>query len=171
MDCPVYPIFQTPILPHDAYTQDSDFIGLFGLDDTLGTISLDPWYQHCASLSDDAACTGPSHHHHDPEPQHRPSLSPSRQSPTTKSSSSANNKAAKARPRCFEHGCNGRTFSCRENYRRHLREKNRAGSVVCDMCGTPFSRKSNRDKHILEGKCKSLAEASVDRVETADTKR
>jgi hypothetical protein len=65
---------------------------------------------------------------------------------------------SKIRPRCFEHGCEGRTFSCRENYRRHLREKNGSSLVVCTICGLFFSRKSNRDKHVLDGKCKILIE-------------
>ena len=58
------------------------------------------------------------------------------------------------RLRCFEHGCDGRTFSCKDNYRRHLREKNGAGTVICEFCLACFSRKSNRDKHLSEGKCK-----------------
>lgn len=58
------------------------------------------------------------------------------------------------RPRCFEHGCGGRTFSCQENYKRHLRERNRLGSVICPICGIPFSRRSNQEKHIVGGKCK-----------------
>jgi hypothetical protein len=69
---------------------------------------------------------------------------------------------SKERPRCYEHGCDGRTFSCWENYRRHIREKTRSSAVMCTICGLSFSRKSNRDKHILDGRCKVLAEALTD---------
>ena len=57
------------------------------------------------------------------------------------------------RPRCFDHGCEGRTFSSMENFRRHIRERDHDTRVVCDLCGVSFSRKSNRDKHVLSGKC------------------
>ena len=80
-----------------------------------------------------------------------------------------NQSRSKDRPRCFEHGCEGRAFSCRENYRRHLREKNGSSSVVCTICGLSFSRKSNRDKHILDGKCKIVIEAFVNAAEETAT--
>ena len=62
------------------------------------------------------------------------------------------------RPRCFEHGCEGRTFSCAENLRRHLREKSATKSVSCPFCSTNFTRRSNRDKHVARGACKILRE-------------
>ena len=58
-------------------------------------------------------------------------------------------------PQCFDHGCNGRTFSCLENYKRHLRERERRTHVICGFCHTSFSRKSNRDQHIVMGRCKA----------------
>ena len=61
-----------------------------------------------------------------------------------------------ARPRCFEHGCGGRHFSCTENFNRHMREKNGLSVVVCDFCLITFSRESNRDHHIRERRCKIL---------------
>lgn len=61
------------------------------------------------------------------------------------------------RPRCFDHGCDGRTFSCAENYRRHIREQSRSSRVSCPYCSLPFSRKSNRDTHVSNGRCKALA--------------
>jgi hypothetical protein len=59
-------------------------------------------------------------------------------------------------PRCFEHGCAGRTFSCMENYQRHLRERRGGGKTQCPICNREFSRKSNMTAHIRSGKCKPL---------------
>ena len=59
-------------------------------------------------------------------------------------------------PRCFDHGCDGRTFSCPENYRRHVREQSQSSRVSCPYCSLSFSRKSNRDTHISNGRCKAL---------------
>jgi hypothetical protein len=56
-------------------------------------------------------------------------------------------------PRCYDHGCNGRVFSCHENYLRHLREKKGKYSVKCLYCGCSFTRRSNRDKHLSQRKC------------------
>ncbi|KAH8696352.1 hypothetical protein BGW36DRAFT_428365 [Talaromyces proteolyticus] len=56
------------------------------------------------------------------------------------------------KPRCFEHGCGGRTFSSPENYRCHTREKTGLPEVICMFCLTPFIPKSNRDNHILTGR-------------------
>jgi hypothetical protein len=68
-------------------------------------------------------------------------------------------------PRCWEHGCNGRTFSCAENYRRHIRERSGGSRATCPGCHHQFSRKSNLDAHIASGKCKAmqawLAEAAA----------
>lgn len=58
-----------------------------------------------------------------------------------------------SRPRCYEHGCNGRAFSSIENYRRHIREQLGLNSARCEICGALFSRKSNRDKHSAKGVC------------------
>lgn len=54
---------------------------------------------------------------------------------------------------CFDHGCHGRVFSCRKNYLRHLREKEGKHPVECIYCGLTFTRRSNRDKHLSQGKC------------------
>jgi hypothetical protein len=53
--------------------------------------------------------------------------------------------------RCFDHGCDGRAFSCRENYLRHLRE--RRLRIHCDSCNTSFTRKSNLVAH-QKSRCK-----------------
>jgi hypothetical protein len=57
-------------------------------------------------------------------------------------------------PQCFEHGCDGRTFSCPENYRRHIRERERFPDALCAYCLKSFTRKSNRDSHLSKGRCK-----------------
>lgn len=59
-----------------------------------------------------------------------------------------------SRPRCFEHGCNGRTFSNMDNYKRHLREQRSQTSIQCPFCGKEFSRKSNMDTHVAKKRCK-----------------
>lgn len=63
--------------------------------------------------------------------------------------------------RCYEHGCDGRTFSRIENYKRHLREMNGIGTVFCRFCYKSFTRKSNMDKHVLEGKCGVIKAALI----------
>jgi hypothetical protein len=63
--------------------------------------------------------------------------------------------------RCYEHGCEGRTFTRIENYKRHLREMNGIGTVSCPFCYKSFTRKSNMDKHILEGKCGVIKAALI----------
>jgi len=65
--------------------------------------------------------------------------------------------------RCFEHDCQGRTFSCAENYRRHIREKEKSAKVYCTLCRMSFTRKSNLRKHVSERRCltfKALPKAS-----------
>lgn len=62
---------------------------------------------------------------------------------------------------CYEHGCNGRAFSCLENFRRHIREQSGNGRVACAFCLRLFTRKSNWAKHIREGKCKALRESEA----------
>ena len=57
------------------------------------------------------------------------------------------------RLRCFDHDCGGRTFSCAENYRRHVREKEGAAKVYCSLCRMSFTRKSNLRKHVSERRC------------------
>ncbi|WPH04377.1 Hypothetical protein R9X50_00726800 [Acrodontium crateriforme] len=56
--------------------------------------------------------------------------------------------------RCYDHECNGKIFSCRENLRRHMREKSKSEYAICKNCLAPFTRKSNRDKHMRDQKCK-----------------
>ena len=63
--------------------------------------------------------------------------------------------AARPKPQCFEHGCNGREFSTFSNLLRHQRE--RSGSAtksVCPHCGTEFTRTTARNGHLTSGKCK-----------------
>jgi hypothetical protein len=58
--------------------------------------------------------------------------------------------------RCFEHDCQGRTFSCAENYRRHIREKEKSAKVYCTLCRMSFTRRSNLRKHVSERRCVSF---------------
>lgn len=76
--------------------------------------------------------------------------------PQTECIQEINVQQENSRHRCFLHGCDGRAFANSENYRRHIRERTRSGQATCDYCFLPFTRKSNRDKHIVEGKCKAL---------------
>lgn len=58
--------------------------------------------------------------------------------------------------RCFEHGCNGRTFSNKDNYKRHIREQQNLTKVQCPFCNRDFSRKNNLDSHLKKGRCKIM---------------
>ncbi|KAL9104254.1 MAG: hypothetical protein Q9163_000802, partial [Psora crenata] len=56
---------------------------------------------------------------------------------------------------CWDHGCNGRTFSTFSNLLRHQREKSGTSSkAVCERCGAAFTRKTARDGHFFNDKCK-----------------
>jgi hypothetical protein len=58
------------------------------------------------------------------------------------------------KPRCWDHGCGGRTFSSIGNYRRHLREQNRlAPAFACPICGKLFTRSTARKLHQEMDKC------------------
>ena len=63
--------------------------------------------------------------------------------------------AARPKPQCFEHGCNGREFSTFSNLLRHQRERSgNATKSVCPHCGTEFTRTTARNGHLTSGKCK-----------------
>jgi hypothetical protein len=56
--------------------------------------------------------------------------------------------------RCYEHGCDGRTFSSISNYRRHQRERAGQSAVCfCPRCGAAFYRRWTRDHHVERGSC------------------
>ncbi|TLD03389.1 uncharacterized protein PgNI_12344 [Pyricularia grisea] len=56
---------------------------------------------------------------------------------------------------CWEHGCNGRSFSSFSNLLRHQRKKSgQATKVTCPNCGTEFTRAAARNLHQENGKCK-----------------
>ena len=70
---------------------------------------------------------------------------------------------SRPKPRCWDHGCNGRQFSTFSNLLRHQREK--SGSAVkttCPHCGTEFTRTTARNGHMSGGKCKGRPEAEGD---------
>lgn len=54
--------------------------------------------------------------------------------------------------RCWQHGCDGRSFSSLSNYRRHLRER-LGPRARCPRCGQTFVRAAARDEHHRERKC------------------
>jgi hypothetical protein len=66
--------------------------------------------------------------------------------------------------RCYQHGCEGRQFSSAENYRRHIRERNQSNRTTCPFCAAVFTRKSNRDTHVREGRCKAFNRWSSEQI-------
>jgi hypothetical protein len=63
---------------------------------------------------------------------------------------------SRPKPRCWEHGCNGRQFSTFSNLLRHQREKSgQAAKSTCPNCGAEFTRTTARNGHLLHDKCKS----------------
>ncbi|KAF4581141.1 transcription factor Zn, C2H2 [Ophiocordyceps camponoti-floridani] len=62
---------------------------------------------------------------------------------------------SRPKPRCWEHGCNGRQFSTFSNLLRHQREKSgQAAKATCPNCGAEFTRTTARNGHLLHEKCK-----------------
>lgn len=62
---------------------------------------------------------------------------------------------SRPKPRCWEHGCNGRQFSTFSNLLRHQREKSgQASKASCPNCGAEFTRTTARNGHLLHDKCK-----------------
>ncbi|KAI0478153.1 hypothetical protein F4859DRAFT_478746 [Xylaria cf. heliscus] len=61
------------------------------------------------------------------------------------------------KPRCWEHGCNGREFSSRSNLIRHMKEKSGASNkCTCPLCGAIFTRSSARDTHLAKQSCNKI---------------
>lgn len=61
----------------------------------------------------------------------------------------------RSKPRCWEHGCNGRAFSTFSNLLRHQREKSgQASKATCPNCGAVFTRTTARNGHLQFDKCK-----------------
>ncbi|KAI1172081.1 hypothetical protein F4777DRAFT_593140 [Nemania sp. FL0916] len=52
------------------------------------------------------------------------------------------------KPRCWEHGCNGREFSSRSNYLRHMRE--RSGNIVKSAIASDATRMDDRGPASLQ---------------------
>lgn len=62
---------------------------------------------------------------------------------------------SRPKPRCWEHGCNGRQFSTFSNLLRHQREKSgQANKASCPNCGAEFTRTTARNGHLMHDKCK-----------------
>jgi hypothetical protein len=67
--------------------------------------------------------------------------------------------AARPKPQCFEHACNGREFSTFSNLLRHQRERSgNASKSVCPHCGTEFTRTTARNGHLTSGKCRGKSD-------------
>ncbi|KAI0099727.1 hypothetical protein GGR51DRAFT_389663 [Nemania sp. FL0031] len=61
------------------------------------------------------------------------------------------------KPRCWEHGCNGREFSSKSNLIRHMKEKSGASNkCTCPLCGAIFTRSSARDTHLAKQSCNKI---------------
>jgi hypothetical protein len=61
---------------------------------------------------------------------------------------------ANVKPRCWDHGCEGREFSSKSNFIRHKKEKDgEAAKVTCPLCGGIFTRTSARDTHLAKQSC------------------
>ncbi|KAI1137230.1 hypothetical protein F5Y05DRAFT_414390 [Hypoxylon sp. FL0543] len=59
--------------------------------------------------------------------------------------------------RCWEHGCNGREFSSKSNFVRHVKERSGASTKgVCPLCGAIFTRNSARDTHLAKQSCNRI---------------
>lgn len=71
------------------------------------------------------------------------------------SSTSVRVVQSRPKPRCWEHGCNGRQFSTFSNLLRHQREKSgQSAKATCPNCGAEFTRTTARNGHLLHEKCK-----------------
>ena len=60
--------------------------------------------------------------------------------------------------RCWDHGCNGRTFSHKGNYTRHLMEHAGSSRVLCPECGRTFTREANCRQHLAKQTCRGARE-------------
>jgi hypothetical protein len=61
------------------------------------------------------------------------------------------------KPRCWDHGCNGREFSSKSNLMRHVKEKSGASNkCCCPLCGAIFTRSSARDTHLAKMSCNKI---------------
>jgi hypothetical protein len=70
---------------------------------------------------------------------------------------------SRPKPRCWEHGCNGRQFSTFSNLLRHQREKSgQSSKASCPNCGAEFTRTTARNGHLLHDKCKQRRSNSAD---------
>lgn len=59
--------------------------------------------------------------------------------------------------RCWDHGCNGREFSSKSNFVRHVKERSGVSTKgVCPLCGAIFTRNSARDTHLAKQSCNRI---------------
>lgn len=63
--------------------------------------------------------------------------------------------------RCFDHGCNGRSFSCQANLLRHRKEQSaEAKTFHCRRCSRPFTRATARNLHEKRRTCDKMSVGS-----------
>ncbi|CAJ2505195.1 Uu.00g125890.m01.CDS01 [Anthostomella pinea] len=61
------------------------------------------------------------------------------------------------KPRCWDHGCNGKEFSSKSNFMRHVKERSGASTkCTCPLCGAIFTRNSARDTHLAKQSCNRI---------------
>ncbi|KAH9885880.1 hypothetical protein F4778DRAFT_488313 [Xylariomycetidae sp. FL2044] len=61
------------------------------------------------------------------------------------------------KPRCWDHGCNGKQFSSRSNLMRHIKERNGSQErSTCPLCKAFFTRNSARDTHLANQSCNRI---------------
>lgn len=90
-------------------------------------------------------------------PSHTTDSSTSAELPCSASTSPVDEHADRPAIRCYDHGCDGRTFSSISNFRRHQRERAGQGPVCfCPRCGATFYRRWTRDHHVERGSCLRL---------------
>lgn len=102
-------------------------------------------------------------HHAGPHEFHQPLPYSNPQVPQSPGSGNPRVLIKKEKPQCWEHGCNGRTFSTFSNLLRHQREKSgTAAKAQCPKCHAEFTRTTARNGHMSHDKCKPRARKPSD---------
>lgn len=122
-----------------SFATNADFRNQVPTDNTLEMVSL---YQRQSSASTDPVQADAAKSMTGPNANTRPASSPSQHK---------HEVTSRASPRCWEHGCQGRSFKTLRNYNRHLMEQRGLDSAGCSLCGKRFTIRTNRDVH--EKKC------------------
>jgi hypothetical protein len=71
--------------------------------------------------------------------------------------------------RCWDHGCNGRSFSTHSNLLRHQREKDgKSNKSTCPKCGASFTRKTAMEGHMSQNKCRKGGRGALRHAPSSD---